>query len=317
MPAPEAVLLAADSSTATEQLIGRAYVWLATSGLEIFIWILGAILVIRFIRWSADKYAARLASQFDNSDLIVQTEDAKHRRALVDVVAWSLIVAVGVVVIIRILVVLGVPISGLTGPGAVVGAALGFGAQRVVQDILAGFFVVAEKQYGYGDVVSLTVTANGIAEGTVEDVTLRITRLRTTEGEVITVPNGQIIKASNLSKDWARAVVDVPIPADADISVAHDVLADVGHAFYDDPQWHDILLDAPSPLGVTSLELDSATVRIVTRTLPGKQFEVSRALRVKIVQALAHAGITVAPGRDVEAVGGLPFADELSRDGGK
>ncbi|GAB90356.1 mechanosensitive ion channel family protein [Gordonia rhizosphera] len=297
---------------ATQTVIGRFYVWCATDGLEIVIWILAGLLIIRFIRWGAEGYAARQMTQFDQSDEIVQSEDAKHRRALVDVVSWTLIVVVAIVVGLAILVILGVPISGLAGPGAVLGAALGFGAQRVVQDILAGFFVVAEKQYGYGDVVNLTTTGNGVAEGTVEDVTLRMTRLRTGEGEVITVPNGQIIKATNLSKDWARAVVDVPIPADADIALVNETLDRVGDEFYEQEQWHDLLLDSPSPLGVIDLELDSITVRMVARTLPGKQFEVSRALRIEIVQALAGEGITVAPGR-VEAGGGPPatMADDV------
>lgn len=286
---------------ATESVIGRFYRWMATSGLEIVIWILGGILVVRFIRWSAQKFTDRIETRFHNSDLIVQSEDSKHRRAMIDVVSWTLVVIVGIIVFLHILSVFKVPLSGLVGPTAVVGAALGFGAQRVVQDILAGFFVVAERQYGYGDVVALTVTGNGEAEGTVEDVTLRITRLRTSEGEVITVPNGQVIKTTNLSKDWARAVVDVPVPADSDIGVVNEVLSEVGKRFYNDPYWHDLLLDAPSPLGVTNLELDSMTVRMVTRTLPGKQFEVSRALRAWIVRALARRGINVAPGKEVQS----------------
>lgn len=297
---------------ATDAVIGRFYRWMATSGLEIFIWIVGALLIIRLIRWSANKYASRVEAQFTNSDLIVQSEDTKHRRAVVDVVAWTLIVIVAIIVILHSLSVLGVPITGLAGPGAVIGAALGFGAQRVVQDILAGFFVVAEKQYGYGDVVSLNCTSATVAEGTVEDVSLRATKLRTSEGEVITVPNGQIITATNLSKDWARAVVDVPVPAEADINLVNDTLSEVGERFYENTAWHDLLLDAPSPLGVTNLELDSVTVRMVTRTLPGKQFDVSRALRIEIVQALAREGITVAPGREVQAASGPPatFADQ-------
>ncbi|MEE4021810.1 mechanosensitive ion channel family protein [Gordonia sp. PKS22-38] len=300
---------------ATQSVLGRFYVWLATNGLEILIWILAGLLVIRFIRWGADGYAARLKTQFDSSDLIVQTEDAKHRRALVDVVAWTLIVIVAIIVIVRIALILGVPVTGLAGPGAVLGAALGFGAQRVVQDILAGFFVVAEKQYGYGDVVNLTTTANGTAEGTVEDVSLRMTKLRTGEGEVITVPNGQIIKATNLSKDWARAVVDVPVPADADIALVNETLDRIGDEFYEQNRWHALLLDSPSPLGVIDLELDSITVRMVARTLPGKQFDVSRALRIEIVRALAREGITVAPGREVDAGGGPPatLADEAGK----
>lgn len=314
---PHLVLAATSPQNATEQLIGSIYVWLVTNGLQMVTWVLGGLIVIRLIRWSAAKYAARVDSSFHNSDLIVQTEDTKHRRALVDVVAWVLIVVVIAIVLIRFLVILNVPITGLTGPGAVIGAALGFGAQRVVQDILAGFFVVAEKQYGYGDVVSLMVTGGQNADGTVEDVTLRVTKLRTSEGEVITVPNGQIIKATNLSKDWARAVVDVPVPAKADIGLVNETLDRVGREFYATARWHDLLLDTPSSLGVTDLELDAITVRIVARTLPGKQFEVSRALRVSIVRALAAEGITVAAGHDAQSGAAPPatLADTVSAPG--
>ena len=318
MLTPDTWRLGAEQQNPTELLLDRLYLSLATKGLEVLVWILGAILVIRFIRWSADKYASRVDSRFTNSDLIVQTEDAKHRRALVDVVAWTLIVIVGIIVILHALSVYGFKLGALTGPTAVIGAALGFGAQRIVQDILAGFFVVAERQYGYGDVVSLTVTGGKDADGTVEDVTLRVTKLRTSEGEVITVPNGQIIKATNLSKDWARAVVDVPVPAEAEIGLVNDTLDRVGREFYEQKRWHDLLLDAPSSLGVIDLELDSITVRMVTRTLPGKQFEVGRALRANVVRALAREGITVAPGRDVTAAGGPPatMADQGSTNSG-
>ncbi|MFC0314092.1 mechanosensitive ion channel family protein [Gordonia phosphorivorans] len=268
--------------------------WLATKGLNILIWILGGILLIRFVRWLGDRYDLRVDKRFHRSDAIVQSEDAKHQRALVDVVVWTVIALIAVVVVLHILSVFGVRFSALVGPSAVVGAALGFGAQRIVQDVLAGFFLVAERQYGYGDVVNLTITAGSIAEGTVEDVTLRVTRLRTSDGEMIIVPNGQILKVNNLSREWARAVVDVPVPADADITVVNETLTTVGKAFYRDPHWHRLLLDAPAPLGVTNLELDSLTVRMVARTLPGKQFDISRALRVRIVQGLARSGITVA-----------------------
>ncbi|MFT4086542.1 MAG: mechanosensitive ion channel family protein [Gordonia sp. (in: high G+C Gram-positive bacteria)] len=276
---------------------------LATVILPAALWIIGGVLAARFIRWITNRYDMRIEHRFHNSDAIVETEDAKHRRALVDVISWTLIAIVGVVVFLQVLELFNIKTSSLVGPTAVIGAALGFGAQRVVQDILAGFFVVAEHQYGYGDMVRLTVTGTSMAEGTVEEVTLRVTRLRTSDGEMITVPNGQIIKVNNMSREWARAVVDVPIPADADISTATDVLKTVGRKFFENPTWHKLLLDAPTPLGVTDMELDYVTVRMVARTLPGKQFEVSRALRVAIVQALASNGITVAPSTHTVAAG--------------
>lgn len=271
--------------------------------MNILIWILGGILLVRFVRWIGDRYDLRVDKRFHRSDAIVQSEDAKHQRALVDVVVWTVIAMIVVVVVLHIVSVFGVRFSALVGPSAVVGAALGFGAQRIVQDVLAGFFIVAERQYGYGDVVNLTITSASVAEGTVEDVTLRVTRLRTSDGEMIIVPNGQILKVNNLSREWARAVVDVPVPADADITVVNETLTAVGKAFYRDPHWHRLLLDAPAPLGVTNLELDSLTVRMVARTLPGKQFDVSRALRVRIVQGLARSGITVAAKAPAESAG--------------
>jgi small conductance mechanosensitive channel len=186
---------------------------------------------------------------------------------------------------------LGLPLGSLVAPAAVLGAALGFGAQRIVQDLLSGFFIITEKQYGFGDLVELSVTAGGSAVGTVEDVTLRVTKLRTSDGEVFTVPNGQIVKSLNMSKDWARAVVDVPVPTSADINHVNDVLRGVAAAAMQDDELPDLLLDEPSLMGVESIELDTVNMRIVARTLPGKQFEVGRELRALVVSALRREGI--------------------------
>lgn len=267
--------------------------WLATSGLAIALWIIGGILMVRFIRWMGAIYDRRQDRLFHASDELVVSEQSKHQRALVDVVVWTVVSIVVIAVILQCLHIARIPLTGLVGAGAVLGAAIGFGAQQVVKDTLAGLFVVTERQYGYGDVVRLYVTSGGIAEGTVADVTLRVTRLRTSDGEMLTVPNGQIITVTNQSREWARSVIDVPVPADADIAKVTDVLDNVGEAFYKDPRWHPLMLDKPESLGVTNLGLSVLTVRVVTRTLPGKQWDVGRALRVKIVQGLAEAGITV------------------------
>ncbi len=276
-----------------QSLVGDWYRWLATDGLSILLWILGAAIVIRFIRWLGERYSERFEAEFAGSDMLVCSERSKHMRTVIQVISWTLIVLVALIGGLKILGIINVPITSLVGPSAVIGAALGFGAQRVVQDLLAGFFVVTEKQYGYGDVVNLAVTGGATKQGTVEDVTLRVTKLRTSDGEVVTVPNGQIITATNLSKDWARAVVDVPVPGEADIARVTEILEQVGERFFDDERWHKYLLDAPAPLGITDLELDSLTIRMVARTLPGQQFAVSRALRSRIVRALAAEGISV------------------------
>ena len=133
------------------------------------------------------------------------------------------------------------------------------------------------------------------ATGTVEDVTLRVTRVRSANGEVITVPNGQIVKVVNLSRDWARAVVDVPIPTTVDVNRVNEILRDVGREAFRDPALRPLLLDPPSVMGVESLDLDQVNVRMVARTLPGKQFEVGRDLRARVVQAFRDQGMNVPP----------------------
>ncbi|WP_018180888.1 mechanosensitive ion channel family protein [Jongsikchunia kroppenstedtii] len=270
--------------------------WLLTSGLLIVLWVVGSILAIRVVRWSVDRITGHIDQDFAASDDLVRTEAAKHRHALAQVAAWVAIAIICTIAAFNIIHQMGVPISGFVAPATVLGAALGFGAQRVVQDLLAGFFIITEKQYGFGDVVQLTVTGGTEAEGTLEDVTLRVTKLRSSDGEVITIPNGQIVKATNLSKDWARAVVDIPFPSGVDVGRVTDLLHDVGEQAFDDEKLKRLLLDAPTTMGVIDVEVDQVTVRLVARTLPGKQFEVSRALRTRIIRALGRAGIALAPG---------------------
>jgi moderate conductance mechanosensitive channel len=156
----------------------------------------------------------------------------------------------------------------------------------VVQDLLSGFFVITEKQYGFGDLVVLTVSGATEARGTVEDVTLRVTRLRNTDGEVFSVPNGQIVKTQNLSKDWARAVVDIPLPVGADLARVNDVLKGVARAAMRHDGLPHLLLDEPALMGVESIQRDTVCIRMVARTLPGKQFEVGRDLRALVLAAL-------------------------------
>ncbi len=157
-----------------------------------------------------------------------------------------------------------------------------------------GFFLITEKQYGFGDLVALTVTAGGEARGTVEDVTLRVTKLCTSDGEVFTVPNGQIVKSLNLSKDWARAVVDVPVATSADLNLVNEALREVSETATKDDGLSGLLLDDPQVMGVESIERDTVNLRMVARTLPGKQFEVGRRLRALIVRSLRSAGVAEA-----------------------
>jgi small-conductance mechanosensitive channel len=264
--------------------------WLLTKGLHIALVALFAVIVTRLIKWVAARISKRLDAG-DGGDAVLRPESVKHRRAVASVISSVAIALLYVVVAVDVTNQLGLPVGSLVAPAAVLGAALGFGAQRIVQDLLSGFFLITEKQYGFGDLVELSVTSGGTATGTVEEVTLRVTKLRTSDGEMFTVPNGQIVKSLNMSKDWARAVVDIPVPTSADINTVNEVLRNVSTTAMQDDKLPDLLLDEPQLMGVESIQVDILNMRMVARTLPGKQFEVGRRLRALIVAALRRAGV--------------------------
>jgi len=131
--------------------------------------------------------------------------------------------------------------------------------------------------------------------GTVEDVTLRVTTVRTADGEVVITPNGQINQVVNMSRGWARAVLDVPVPATADVNQVSELLRRLGEEAYAEPELSPLLLDPPAVMGVQSIDVTQFQVRVVARTLPGKQFDVGRALRARIAAALLREGINLPP----------------------
>ena len=266
--------------------------WLRSDGLEIVLLVTGALLLARFVSWFGAKTTERIDARDHDSDAIVRSEAAKHRHSVTQVLTWLIIVLIYCVTGVQVLSRIGVPITSLVAPAAIAGVALGFGAQRVVQDILAGFFIITERQYAFGDLIRISnLGATSGVTGTVESVTLRVTSLRTVDGEVVIIPNGQINQVTNLSRDWARAVVDVPLPTTADINRVNAILQAVGKTIYEDEAFRPLMLDAPTVMGVDRIEVDSFSVRIVVRTLPGKQFVVSRALRARVATALQAEGI--------------------------
>jgi moderate conductance mechanosensitive channel len=276
--------------------------WLRGRGLEIVLLVLGAVLLARFATWCGRRITQRMDDASTNEDAVVRSEAAKHRAAVAQVLTWIAIALIWSVTGVLILQRLGVPVSSLVASAAVIGAALGFGAQQVVRDLLAGLFIVVERQYGYGDLVHISAIGFEGATGTIEEVALRTTRLRTLTGDVVTVANGEIVGVTNLSRDWARAVVDVPLPVGVDVVRANEVLRKVGEEAFQDETLRPLLLDAPTVMGVESFEVDQVNLRLVARTLPGKQFEVGRELRVRIAVAFQREGL-VAPAEPVTRPG--------------
>jgi small-conductance mechanosensitive channel len=268
--------------------------WVSGNGLEIVLLVTGAALLTRFATWLGGKITARIDANARETDALVRSEASKHRHAVASVITWATLVIIYCATGVAVLARLGIPVTSLVAPAAVAAVALGFGAQRIVQDLLAGFFIITERQYGFGDLIRLSVP--GIPDpaiGYVEDVNLRVTTVRTIDGEVVITPNGQITQVTNLSRDWARAVVDVPVPATADVTRVSDLLRRIGEDAYKDPELRDLLLDPPAVMGVQSLDVDHFQLRVVARTLPGRQFDVGRMLRVRIAAGLRLEGINL------------------------
>jgi small conductance mechanosensitive channel len=276
--------------------VGR---WARGNGLEVVLLVTGAMLLTRCVNWLGSRITDRIDASAQESDALVRSEASKHRHALAQVITWTTLVVIYCVTAVLIAARFGVPVSSLVAPAAVVAVALGFGAQRIIQDILAGFFIITERQYGFGDLVRLSMPGVAdISTGTVEDVTLRVTTVRTADGEVVITPNGQITQVTNLSRDWARAVVDVPVPAAVDVNRVSELLRLIGDEAYLEPDMRQLLLDPPAVMGVQSIDVDHFQVRVVARTLPGKQFDVGRMLRARIAAGLRREGIHLQVGLD-------------------
>jgi len=273
--------------------------WARSNGLLILLFVFGTALIARFVHWVAGRYIARIDAEARRrlEAGMVPSEDLGHLHSLVQAGEW---LAVGVLYFVAFLLVMSkfdLPLTSLVAPATAIGAAIGFGAQRIVQDLLAGFFMFTERQYVFGDVVQIgQVGATTGVTGTVEEVTLRTTKLRTVQGDLVIIPNGQVNQVVNRSRDWARVIIDVPVAIDQDIERATEVMRGEVSALAGDPEWRKQLLDDPVVAGVESIDAGFLKLRVSARTLPAARADVGRELRRRIAQGLREAGIkTTAP----------------------
>jgi moderate conductance mechanosensitive channel len=183
---------------------------------------------------------------------------------------------------------LGLNLGPLIAGAGIAGVAIGFGAQSLVKDFLAGIFMLVEDQYGVGDIIDA-----GPATGTVEAITLRMTRLRDIEGTVWHIPNGTILRVGNHSQQWARALLDVEVAYGSDIDRVEAEIKAVADRMWRDPAWQGRLIEEPEVWGVERVEPEVVAVRLVVKTRPGTQFPVVREMRRRLADAFVDAGITL------------------------
>jgi small-conductance mechanosensitive channel len=268
--------------------------WLLDAGVLILVTILLAL----FARWALHRLIRRTVAtmtarstqrgaETDSKGNILATTtglSGERQRARVETVGSLLrsvsTFVVGLVAGLTVMALVGLPLGPLLASAGVGGVAIGFGAQSLVKDFLSGIFMIFEDQYGVGDVVD-----TGEAIGTIEEVSLRITRLRDFDGTVWYVRNGEIVRIGNRSQGYGAAWVDIPVSYTEDIKRVLDLIREVCDAFAEDPEWEPKLIEPPTVLGVDSIAGQTVTVKILAKCLPGENFGVQRELRARVKAA--------------------------------
>ncbi|KAA9148764.1 mechanosensitive ion channel [Microbacterium lushaniae] len=196
------------------------------------------------------------------------------------------------VVVIALVLIAGIVapniLASLTLLTAAIGAGLGFGAQNIVKDVLNGIFIVAEDQIGIGDVVDV-----GLATGVVEYVSVRITHVRDVNGTLWYVRNGEITRIGNMSQGWSRVIVDLAVPADADVDEVESAMLGAAQTLTKDPKWRTRIIEQPEIWGLESVSGDALVIRIVMKTRANAKDDVARELRMRLKGAIEELGLKI------------------------
>lgn len=285
--------------------VDKWWTFLIGAPLRIAILVVLAIVVTFVVRLVIRKFARKIAEgttavssrRFggDARDRVIKSDATSvARRAQRAKTVGSLLSSIAVIIIFVIMALmimqeLGYNPAPILASAGVAGVAIGFGAQSLVRDYLSGFFIVAEDQYGIGDTVDL-----GEAVGVVEDVGLRSTKVRGIDGTLWHVPNGEILRVGNQSQGWARAVMDLPVPYDADQKTVDKAIHAAVESMRNKPDLAPSILEEPEIWGVQEISGNAVTIRTVIKTKPNEQWGVARAFRAEIQRELRKRGITIA-----------------------
>jgi small conductance mechanosensitive channel len=232
---------------------------------------------------------AEAAGSGPASESIASARRAQRAKTMADLLKNVITAVIVTMITTMVISELGYNVAPLIASAGVIGIALGFGAQSLVKDYLAGIFMIFEDQYGVGDVVDV-----GEASGTIEAVSLRVTRLRDVNGTVWYVRNGEILRVGNMSQNWARAVLDIPVSYSEDLHRVKAALQDVAHSLWDDEDYKHLVIEEPGVWGVQSFMPDGVLVRVTLKTAPLEQWAVGREMLERIKARFDYEGIEIA-----------------------
>lgn len=261
--------------------LGDNQAQLLGSSLRVVGVLVGAFLLIRLLRKTVVRVEGKV------SEHTTPVRALQRTQTLTKVVSSAGIVVIWCLSAFYVLNELGFDLAPLLAGVGIVGLAVGFGAQNLVRDVVTGFFILLEDQYGVGDVVQV----NQVATGKVEQLTLRVTGMRDLDGTMHYIANGNITHVANRSKDWARAVIDVGVGYGEDPSKVRTVLESVGAWAKADPELGRSIYATPQVLGVERLGEYEVIWRLIAETKPARQWDVGRRLRERIKVAFDESGI--------------------------
>ncbi|MDZ7674907.1 MAG: mechanosensitive ion channel family protein [Acidimicrobiales bacterium] len=286
------------------ETLSRAVEFLASAPLRILLILFFAMVVNRIarrlirklVREMSDEEAIerRKAIERITPKSLRQTKEHQPLRSAARAeTIGSVLKSVATIIIYSIAVLMAlaeihINLGPLIAGAGIIGVALGFGAQSLVRDFLSGLFMLAEDQYGVGDVIDV-----GEAIGTVEVVNIRTTRLRGIDGTVWHVPNGEILRVGNMSQQWARALLDISVAYDTDLDRAMEVVKEVADEMWREDEWRTQFLEEPEVWGVQALGADGITIRLVIKTQPGEQWSVTRELNRRMKDRFDDEGIEI------------------------
>jgi len=258
--------------------------WLTTSGIKVV-----GILIALFILSQMSKWIVKWLEKFIPEKDPLQAAEAKKRaHTLGNILRHALILVISFIALLMILGELGIQLGPLLATAGIGALAVGFGAQSLVKDVISGFFIILENQYRIGDAIEVA----GVS-GLVESVSLRRTVLRDLEGKVHTIPNGEIKIVSNLSKEWARSVLDVGISYREDVDHVLEILGQIGSELAAEEPWKSAILEPLQVFGVERFGDSQLVIRVVVKTVPLKQWKVGRELRKRIKIRFDEKGIQI------------------------
>lgn len=216
-------------------------------------------------------------------------DEEQREDTLISILNTAATAIIWTIAVLIALTMLNINIGPLLAGAGIAGVALGFGAQTMVKDFLAGLFILGENQYRVGDVLQVNQGVSGV----VEKITLRMTKLRDLDGNVHYIPNGEITIATNMTMEYAQVVADVGVSYNSDIDKVEAIIDTVGEQIYEDEAWRGVVLEPAHMLRVNSFDDSAITVRIVCKTAPIRQWEVKSEILRRLKKAFDKEGIEI------------------------